>query len=191
MSEYLSPTFVVPIVVALISGFVSYLLARRNAKQELEKVKQEQSLSVRREALLFGYRKKYESLQTAVASFTEMQNSVYWLFPRCLDYLPQDNQERKEVLTNRYKEAVDAYNKAYDSLKWVTPFISKDTCSGGQEILKECQLQIAIYRGQLRRTKNAGHDENDAYDRTKSIQDLIDEWNDKVRAELDASKISL
>ena len=197
MNEATIVAIAVPIVVAIlsavISGFASYFLAVRQSKNDLEMMKQEQMLSVEREARLFEYEKRYEQLQLVSAAFSKMQDAVHVLFPMFDPCgIPSDPEDERNYREQRYIDAIEQYNSAYAAITAIAPFISQDLLDEGKNITHNCSVQIGFYADIYLRKMELPHESEMAcFERTKEISADIQNWNSHIREALDAGQLEL
>lgn len=84
----------------------------------------------------------YKDLSEKVLSMVEC---TYWLFPRCLDKVPMDEEERKKIYLERYKNANEAIGQAQSSIRANAPFIPKGFYEQFEEIAMLCLQQYNMY----------------------------------------------
>lgn len=84
----------------------------------------------------------YKDLSEKVLSMAEC---TYWLFPRGLDQVPMDEEERKKIYLERYKNASEAIGQAQSSIRANAPFIPKDFYTLFDEIATMCLKQYNMY----------------------------------------------
>ena len=99
----------------------------------------------------------YKDLSEKVLSMAEC---TYWLFPRGLDQVPMDEEERKKIYLERYKTAGEAIGQAQSSIRANAPFIPKAFYEQFEEIAMLCLQQRNMYAwcGELAQvSKNSMH----------------------------------
>lgn len=86
--------------------------------------------------------KMYQELSEACF---EMVLSSTALFPNYIDYLPESEEEQKEVFSKRYKDTVDKLVLYQNLLFKYAPFISKELYEKFEDLRKMVQAQTNWY----------------------------------------------
>lgn len=86
--------------------------------------------------------KMYQELSEACF---EMVLSSTALFPNYIDYLPESEEEQKEIFNKRYKDAVDKLVLYQNLLFKYAPFISKELYEKFEDLRKMVQAQTNWY----------------------------------------------
>lgn len=181
---------VTSIVVAALSGFISYKATRKKASDDLKAIREQENLSIQKEALLFEYKARYEQIQKIVATFTPLFNDIYALFPTGLEYSSRDKEEQERIDGEKYDRARDSYNNALSTLKSCAPFLTIDLYEEGLGILKKCLLQINAFPYVKKSPDGTGYGhDKDCYEATNEIREAIDKWNEHIRTDLDSRQL--
>lgn len=181
---------IITLIIAIATSVIGWKQVARKSRDDLEAVKQEQRLSVEREARLFEYKKKYEQFQTVSTDFMQMRHKVYLLWPKGLSWGPAPGLQPahdQEICS----DAVEAYNLAYAALTAMAPFISVELYKEGIGITTKCSLQIEYFADIYIRGQQIPSNQHGCWLRTDEIDEAIEKWHVHIREELDAGKIEL
>ena len=136
-------------IIAAIVKFCSGMIAERlSQKYEIKMNKELESykslLSKKNYISKTRFDMEFSIYGKLCEKFLLMTDKVYYLFP-IFDQTPTDEQERKEMYENRYKEALLAIGDARDALGGNAPFIPSEHYDAFEEVLKLCITQSNMY----------------------------------------------
>jgi hypothetical protein len=120
----------------------------------------------------------------------------YWLFPVCIDRIPQDNDKANELYKERYKKAKEILYKFQHVLGSKSPFISEELYNDFIEIKNIMSIQITAYEyfgpiGIHKNSTNETHikEGSEAWARTNEITNKHNEIIIKMRKYFDTLEI--
>ena len=117
------------------------------------------------------------------ANTDEMERAVYMLFPAGIDHLPKDEEQKKAMFAERYKNALAAYGKANKSLVQNGAFIPTEIHDLFYKVNDLCRMQVNLYPYYLR----TGNDKLDqshelaCRNRTLEIEEEYKKLQEKLR----------
>jgi hypothetical protein len=117
----------------------------------------------------------------------------FWLFPTCLDTIPEDKDKANEVYNNRYKKAHGSCYNLQNLLETKSPFMSEEIYNQFSEINKFLIGQITAYEyfgpiGRYRNSTDKIHreEEMNAWKRTDDIKIKHKDIVNKIRKHLNS-----
>lgn len=137
------------IIVAVVK-FASNIIAERlSQKYEIKISKELESYKAVLDKKTYISRTKFDVEFQIYRELSEkgltMIESVYWLFPSGIDYLPQDVDKRKDLYLQRYHNAGEAINAAQKEITANAPFISANFYNKFEELRRLCVQQYNSY----------------------------------------------
>ena len=138
---------------AIVAGLSSWLgkvwanrlMAEEKAKYEKELERLAKQLERKNYVSKVRFDAEFSIYRDLCADTDEMERTVYMLFPGGLDCLPNDSEQKKYILEERYKSAHSAYQKATRALAQNNAFISKEIYDLFFHIGDLCRMQIILY----------------------------------------------
>lgn len=141
---YILP-YLVTLVVAFISGFITFKVATKQAMLDLIKQKEQFILENNSHIKKIHYEEKFKIYRALSESFLSaiLDNSL--LFPYGIDHVPQNESDKENFYLKRYENACRSIDKAMYALYSNAPFIDIDAFDKFDDILKFCRFQIIYY----------------------------------------------
>lgn len=184
---YILP-YLVTIVVAFMSGFITFKIAAKQAKLDLIKQKEQFVLENNTHIRKIHYEEKFKIYRALSESFLSaiLDNSL--LFPNAIDHVPPTDSDREIFYLKRYENACKSIDKAMYTLYSNAPFIEKDAFDKFDDVLKLCRLQIVFYPDFVIK-KNSPliemtKEKNACWIRTSEIDDKRKELMDYLREKI-------
>ena len=123
--------------------------------------------------------------------------SCFWLFPSCLDSIPEDEDKAEEMYRKRYETAINNVVKLQRLLGSKSPFISEELYNDFMGIKKLLTLQVNMYAycGALQKrkgifNKTMADAESEAWLRTVEISNKHNDIIIKMRSYFELLEIS-
>ncbi len=137
--------YLVTLIVAVITGFITYSTAIKQSKLESIKQREQFILDNSSHIKKLHYEEKFKIYRNLSESFLTaiMDNSQ--LFPIGIDKVPQNEEEQYNFYLKRYENACKSIDKATYVLHSNAPFIDKDIFEKFSAIHQLCKRQIVYY----------------------------------------------
>ena len=183
------------IVVAVVGGFIAYRQATAKAADDIKRLERDQNLSVRREATLFTFKKKYELFERLSSDFVGMINIAVQLFP-VLERMPTEREQIIELRKELLQGAADAHNAAQATLRGAYPFLTEDTFRAGIELLTTVHRHITAFgmfriENEMRYESLDFKDEAKFYEENSKLYERLDEFLALLRDQIDVLSLSV
>lgn len=183
---------VIAAAASITAAILSYNAARKKVEDELKTIREQENLSIRKEAKLFEYKANFGQIQEITAAFVPLLRDVYALFPRGIEFVPRDEDERKKADQEKYERACSSHNAALSLLQAGAPFLSKERYEEGLWLLRQCNLRITSFLCVKTNPENATLGTSvDFYEKTAEIETAIEIWNDHLREDLDTQQLAV
>lgn len=137
--------YLVTILVAVLTGIITYLIAIKQSKLDFKKETELIQLDERKFVKELHNSEKYKIYHELCEKTLLMVQDSLFLFPPFLDQIPQDKEEQKVVFKERYKRACSSYDELTKCLFSNAAFIDEDIHQKFDEIRESCRLQIVFY----------------------------------------------
>ncbi|VGO11838.1 hypothetical protein PDESU_00385 [Pontiella desulfatans] len=125
------------------------------------------------------FEKEYEILKDVWNSSWEFQAAARSLRPM-MDFVPEDDEEKKKMFEDRYKTYIDSANEFKDVVYKNKPFIPPvvyETCLSLKDIVSDFQIDFELsYIQKLR-----GPDWKRLTESVEKLNSTLDELNDNIR----------
>ena len=183
------------IVAAVVGGFIAYYQATAKAYDDLKRLERDQNLSVKREATLFTFKKKYELFERLSSDFVGMINVAIQLFPM-FERTPTDKGQVIKFRKELFQEAADAHNAAQVTLRGAYPFLTEDTFRTGVKLLATVHHHITAFgmfriENEMRDEPRYFKDEVKFYEENSKLYARLDEFLALLRDQIDALSLSV
>lgn len=183
------------IVAAVVGGIIAYRQATAKAADDLRRLERDQNLSIKREATLFAFKKKYELFERLSSDFVGMINSAIQLFP-VFERIPTDREQIIEFRRQLFQEAADAHNAAQMTLRSAYPFLTEDTFCTGIELLTTVHRHITAFgmfriENEMRDEPRNFKDEVKFYEENSKLYARLDEFLALLRDQIDTLALSV
>ena len=178
-------------IVVGLSSWLGKIWAERLMAQETAKYREElERLAKQLERKNYVSKVRFDAefaiYRELCALTDEMERTVYMLFPAQIDYLPRDEEAKKEVFLKRYENANSAYVRASKSLSKNSAFIPKEIYDLFLKVENLCRMQVNLYPDYLK----SGEDKLDrklelkCWERTLEMDKAYEELQEKLRDHL-------
>lgn len=153
------------IVGAAVKWSANIIADRLSSKYEIKLNKELESYKAHLDKKIYVSRARFDAEFQIYKDISEkilsMVECTYWLFPKGLDRIPLDEEERKKIYLDRYKDAVDAASLAQKAIRANAPFIPERFYTEFEELSVLCVTQCNMYTwfgalGQINR--NTAHE---------------------------------
>ena len=131
----------VSVVVCLISVYANHKNVKKQCKSSLKALQRENELSIRRDALLYEYKQKFELTVKLVTDVATAVEDVATLFPE-ERYELDSKARQRELECMDYLKACDSYDRALEVTKKHAAFLPRSLYEGGMSLLGLCSAQI-------------------------------------------------
>ena len=142
-------SLLISIAPAVITGFLSWLLAKGNSKKELAKLKEEiKTKSINEQKTYISrikFDKEFAIYQDLSEKFITMVMDVGNLFPEGLYYEPLDEKQKIEYRKEIYNMAEKSFQEANRTINKYAIFMPEEWYDKFIEIKKLCFLQIRYF----------------------------------------------
>ena len=159
------------------------LMAEEKAKYEKELKRLSKQLERKNYVSKVRFDAEFAIYRELCANTDEMERAVYMLFPAGIDHLPKDEEQKKAMFAERYKNALAAYGKANKSLVQNGAFIPTEIHDLFYKVNDLCRMQVNLYPYYLR----TGNDKLDqshelaCWNRTLEIEKEYKKLQEKLR----------
>lgn len=134
-------------IIAAVVSFCANRIADRLEKKyenkldkQLEEYKSE--LNSKEYITQVQFDKEFKSYADLLSKANAMVQYSFWLFPSCIDSVPQSEEEKRNIFVERYQKAVEAYNAFLTMHLETIPFIDDTISNRFQHLSDLCKLQI-------------------------------------------------
>lgn len=184
-------SIVVPLLVSLITALVSYARNKKQCESNLEALQRESELSIRREALLFEYKRRFESIVDLATIVAVAVEDVAAMFPEGRRYELANQNAQMDAEHTDYLRACDSYDQALEVMKKHAILLPKELYEDGMALLDSCSNLIHS-RFEMFHTENGSDLDGKKFEDCRQIVRLLHasyaSWADGVRVHLDSRK---
>lgn len=187
-------------IIAAVVSFCANRIADRLEKKyenkldkQLEEYKSE--LNSKEYITQVQFDKEFKSYADLLSKANAMVQYSFWLFPSCIDSVPQDEKERRKMYLDRYQKATDAYNAFLTMHLGTSPFLNDSISDKFQHLGDLCKKQISMmtYCGALAPHRSTYVEEIDGeagncFHRTEEIAKEHEELLQSIRVYLNELK---
>ncbi len=111
--------------------------------RQLEAYKSE--LNSKEHIVQLQYEKEFQSYSELLSKACAMVQCSFWLFPTCLDAVPQSEKEKYDLFSDRYRQAQEAHNSFLAMYLERTPFLNDNISDKFEHLRNLCEKQINMF----------------------------------------------
>ena len=142
--QYILPSLIAVLGVCL-SSFASLLISNNTIKNQFETQKEEYELEKKTHAKKIHNEEVYKIYHLLSEKTLSMIQANLYLFPHFIDKVPIDEEEKKKMYLERYKNACSTFDDLNLYLHQIAPFICEEVYDYFNSITDECRKQIIFY----------------------------------------------